>query len=277
MDKTACLWDLKGNVLQIFKGHDGIIYSVAFSPDGKSILTGSGDRTARLWDLEGNVLQVFKGHEFEITSVAFSPDGKSIVTGSPDKTARLWDLQGNVRQVIGHYDFVVSVAFSPDGRSILTGSIDKTAYQWDLQGNGMQVFKGHTALFVSSVVFSPYGKTILTGSYDKTARLWELKKDLKEFQKENSYQELSVPQKIKYNIMEFNDVLKLNDEKSIKEAADYYYEEINSAGKDNKNECLNNAMNLYNKLVIKYKNAGYSIKRDSLALIQKELKQVPQK
>jgi len=185
---------------------------------------------------KGNVLKVFKGHQDKISSIAFSPNGKSIITGSWDNTARLWDLQGNIPQV----------------------------------------YKGHE-VGINSVAFSPDGKRILTGSDDRTARLWELKKDLKEFQKVNSYQELSVPQKIKYNIMEFNDVLKLNDEKSIKEAADYYYEEINSAGKDNKNECLNNAMNLYNKLVIKYKNAGYSIKRDSLALMQKELKQVLQK
>ena len=77
----------------MFKGHGAEVYSVAFSPDGKSILTGSGDKTARFWDLSGNVLKVYKGDEGGVISVAFSPDCKSILTGSSDKIARLWDLR----------------------------------------------------------------------------------------------------------------------------------------------------------------------------------------
>jgi WD40 repeat protein len=279
-DKTARLWDLQGNVIKVFKGHGDIVHSVAFSPDGKNILTGSADNTACLWDLQGNVLQVFTGHEKRINSVAFSPDGKSILTGSWDKTARLWDLQGNVLRVFkGNESYISSVAFSPDGKSILTGcsttedvvpgSGDKTARLWDLQGNILQVFTGHESS-IHSVAFSPDGKSILTGSMDRTARLWKIKKTHKEFQSENAYQELSISQKIKYGILEFNDVLKLNDEKSIDEAAEYYYEELSSVGKDKNNDYINNAINLYNKLVIKYKNTKYIARKDSLMLIQKE-------
>jgi WD40 repeat protein len=72
--------------------HDEPIRVVAFSPDGKTILTGSNDTTARLWDLGGNVIRVFKGHNHYVNSVAFSPDGKSILTGSSDGTARLWEI-----------------------------------------------------------------------------------------------------------------------------------------------------------------------------------------
>jgi WD40 repeat protein len=268
-DRTARLWDLQGNILKIFKGHEKSIRSVSFSPDGKSILTGSADRTARLWDLQGNVLQVFKGHQSPIMGVAFSPDGKTIVTGSWDKTARLWDLKGNVSQVIRQYDFVYAVAFSPKGDCILTGSVDKTAYQWDLEGNGMQVFKGHKIYIISSVAFSPDGKSILTGSQDRTARLWELKKNLHEFQKENAYEELSLDQKIKYNTIEISDALKFHDEKSIREAADYYCEEINSIGKDKKKEYINTAVDLYDKLVKKYKDNSYILRRDSLKMLGK--------
>jgi len=89
-DRTARLWDLQGNILQVFKGHEDEIMSVAFSPDGKSILTGSLDNTARIWDLQGNLLQVLKGHKGALSSAAFSPDGKNILTGSEDKTTRLW-------------------------------------------------------------------------------------------------------------------------------------------------------------------------------------------
>ncbi len=155
-------------------GHTKEVSSVAFSPDGKTVLTGSADNTAKLWDLSGRVIQTFKGHTDQVHSVAFSPDGKTVLTGSFDKTARLWDLSGRLIQTFkGHKSFIESVAFRPDGKQILTGSSDKTAKLWDLTGRVIQTFKGH-AEGVCSVAFSPDGKQVLTGSYDYTAKLWDL-------------------------------------------------------------------------------------------------------
>ena len=76
-----------------FAGHTNTVLAVAFSPDGKQVLTGSRDNTARLWDAAtGHELRVFLGHTGAIRSVAFSPDGKQVLTSSADGTVRVWDV-----------------------------------------------------------------------------------------------------------------------------------------------------------------------------------------
>ncbi|MEI6444727.1 MAG: hypothetical protein WCO29_16725, partial [Nostocales cyanobacterium ELA583] len=127
-----------------FKGHQGYVISVSFSPDGKTIATASTDNTARLWNLQGQMIQEFKGHQGYIGSVSFSPDGKTIATASYDKTARLWNLQGQmIQEFKGHQGEVYSVSFSPDGKTIATASSDNTARLWNLQGQMIQEFIGH--------------------------------------------------------------------------------------------------------------------------------------
>ncbi len=157
--------------------HEGPVYSVAFSPDGTQIVTGSGDQTARLWDLAtGQELRRFEGHEIGVDSVAFSPDGTQIVTGSFDQTARLWDVATGQElcRFEGHEGGVASVAFSPDGTQIVTGSRDQTARLWDVAtGQELRRFEGHEVR-VLSVAFSPDGTQIVTGSGDQTARLWDV-------------------------------------------------------------------------------------------------------
>ncbi|MGK7904945.1 MAG: caspase family protein [Hormoscilla sp.] len=160
-----------------FSGHENSVWSVAFSPDGKRIVSGSKDNTIGLWDLEGNPIgEPFRGHENSVWLVAFSPDGKRIVSGSSDNTIRLWDLEGNPigEPFRGHENEVLSVAFSPNGKRIVSGSSDNTIGLWDLEGNQIvEHFRGHENS-VWSVAFSPDGTRIVSGSDDNTIGLWDL-------------------------------------------------------------------------------------------------------
>jgi WD40 repeat protein/tetratricopeptide (TPR) repeat protein len=149
---------------------------VAYSPDGKTVLTGSRDNTARLWEAAtGRPLGTPMAHQGWVQAVAYSSGGKTILTGSLDKTARLWDAATGrpLGTPMAHQNAVRAVAFSSDGKTVLTGSEDTTARLWGaatgwLLGTPMDHQNG-----VVAVAFSPDGKTVLTGSGDGTARLWD--------------------------------------------------------------------------------------------------------
>ncbi|HMQ63284.1 MAG TPA: hypothetical protein PKE06_21550, partial [Flavilitoribacter sp.] len=158
----------------IFHGHNATVSSVAFSPDGTSILTGSFDKTARLWNIKDQSFKSFAGHEEGVTSVAFSPDGKSILTGSEDKTVRLWNIKDqSFISFAGHEKGVTSVAFSPDGKYILTSSYDHTARLWSIKDQSFISFAGHEKV-ATPAVFSQDGQSILTGSRDRGALWWNI-------------------------------------------------------------------------------------------------------
>jgi eukaryotic-like serine/threonine-protein kinase len=163
--------------LKALRGHSAWVSSVAFSPDGHRIVTGSGDQTAKVWDVaSGKELFTFRGHSAPVVSVAFSPDGQWIATGSRDQTAKVWEANTGKELVTlkGHSTWIWSVAFSPDGQQIVTGSYDRTAKVWETTtGKELFTLKGHDAE-ISSVAFSPPdGQRIITGSGDQTAKVWD--------------------------------------------------------------------------------------------------------
>jgi WD40 repeat protein len=167
-------------LIRFLTEHKNAVRSVAFSPDGKTLASGSPDGTIILWDVASRkpIGEPFSGHMDWVTSVAFSPDGKTLASGSWDHTIHLWDvasLKPIGEPLTGHTDSVTSVAFSPDGKTLASGSWDHTILLWDVASRKLigQPLTGHTDS-VTSVAFSPDGKTLASGGYDNTIILWDV-------------------------------------------------------------------------------------------------------
>ncbi len=214
-DANLILWNLdnpnpNGNIVakilwrHEIKGENTYksITSVAFSPDGNMLVSGSDDHTIQFlnlehmnlsWDyiydqsnshcLENPVVEpiILKGHDARVWSVTFSPDSKLLASGSDDMSIRLWDVSKEkeepkcVNIFEGHNFWVSSVAFSPDGQKLASGGYDKTIRIWDLnhlnEDQDPVVLKGHEQS-VTSIAFFPDGKKLISGSYDNTIREW---------------------------------------------------------------------------------------------------------
>ena len=156
------------------------IHSMAFSPDGNTLVSGSYDGTVRLWDVAAHrqIGGPLAGHDGQIYSVAFSPDGRVVASGADDGTVRLWDVATH-RQIggplAGHDGEIYSVAFSPDGKVVASGADDGMVRLWDVATH-RQIGApppGHDGE-INSVAFSPDGKILATGAADGTVRLWDV-------------------------------------------------------------------------------------------------------
>ncbi|MFC2107088.1 caspase family protein [Bacteroidota bacterium] len=152
---NAKIWDIStGMELIKLSGYPNGFVSAQFSPDGKLIVTATGEKTALIWNANtGELLHKLQGHTNELSSGLFSPDGKWVITCSADGTAIIWNATDGSRHcdLKGHKSEVFSAQFSPDGKYIITLSRDHILKIWD--GNTFEELVDLIALKSSEYMF----------------------------------------------------------------------------------------------------------------------------
>ncbi len=196
-DGTVRVWDLTvtaagsqtssvAECQRVWYGHKNWVTTVAYSPDGKTILSGSLDGTLRLWDApsgsdrlpaEGQECQlVLTGHGDEIWSAVFSPDGSLFASAGVGGLLRIWrTIDGQcLHHLAGHRDRLWSVAFHPDGHHLASGGEDRAIRFWQVSdGKCLQTIDGYTNWF-RSIAWTPDGQRLITASRDARIRVWSL-------------------------------------------------------------------------------------------------------
>ena len=153
-----------GKLVALLKGHTNVVLSLAFSPNSRYLVSGSGDNNAILWNVKRQrKLYTLKGHTDAIYAVAFTPDSKRVVTGSLDNSLRLWKVRNGklIRRLKGHTDKVYAVAINPQDGTIASGSDDHTIRLWNGRSGRFIKTLANQGTQIGSLSFSPNGRYLL--------------------------------------------------------------------------------------------------------------------
>lgn len=176
---------------QTFLNHTDAVTTVTFSPDGKTLASGSLDRKIILWDVAKNQPdKVLLGHNSYVYSVVYTPDGKSLISGSGDKTIRFWDSKTGkeTRKLEGHEASVMVLALSSNGKTLASGDAFGIIKLWDVE-SGKTLHSLYGERMITSLVFSPDGKFVADARNDLFIRVWDAEtgKGLRTFSNGDSF------------------------------------------------------------------------------------------
>ncbi len=161
--------------LPVLRAHDSGVCAMAFSPDGKLLVTSSFDNLVRLWDVPGRSKKADLVQGLAAPSVSFSPDGKWIAAGLGNGTIRIWDAPKlQMRTLSGHNSQAIGIGFSPDSRYLASASTDGTARLWDPAAGAQKAqLDGHPK-GAMSLAWSPDGKLLAVGCAEPLVKIWEV-------------------------------------------------------------------------------------------------------
>ncbi|KAM5344207.1 hypothetical protein ACJ41O_012744 [Fusarium nematophilum] len=168
------VFDDKGEHVQVLKGHDGHVSSLAFSAGRQLLASGSFDKTVKLWDLTSQTAEVDKDHSGQVAKVVFSSDGRLLASSSPDGTIKLWDTSdGSCVHTLTHdqQNFALtSLNFSPNGKYLLAYAYSKLATLWDTaEGKCIKTFEE-----VREMVFSPDSQRLALSIVNANIGIWDM-------------------------------------------------------------------------------------------------------
>jgi len=175
-------WKAGAREIKTFRGHSHGVWTVAYAPDGQTLVSGGVDRLVRIWDIEtGRLLRSMRGHTHDIRAAIFTPDGQTLATGSEDRTIRLWNPTTGepIKLLFTRYDHnVCSLSLSPDGLMLARGSHNKDIKIWEVTtGTDLMTLLGKDALdhhWSVCVAFSPDGLHLASGNDIGKIRIWEV-------------------------------------------------------------------------------------------------------
>lgn len=166
---------MTNQLLTEIDAHKGHAVGIAFSPDGRSILTGGFDGLVKVWSVEDwQQATVFDGHEKSVNCIVFANDGATLVTSSTDRTIRLWRYpSGELKAMLtGHRNTVMGLAISPDGQTIASASYDGSVRLWPLSGDDEPAILKAGSKNVTSVLFTPDGRFLASAGLGDEVVIW---------------------------------------------------------------------------------------------------------
>jgi WD40 repeat protein/tRNA A-37 threonylcarbamoyl transferase component Bud32 len=160
------------------EGHTGRVLSLAFSPDGQYLASGSADHTIRIWTAAtGQKVLTLRGHTGQVRKIAFHPDGRRLASAAADGTVRVWEVPDGqeVLTLRGHAGLVNGVAFSPDGMRLASAGADQTVRVWDaITSPEATTLQGDLPIPAHAIAFSPNGRHFASRGLAGTGRVWDI-------------------------------------------------------------------------------------------------------